>query len=363
MDIAPDSYSHEREAELYAFVGRLERRVHHYLSPRTDSTEQVDHLRHVSDRTRWLYLSELQRSDPGSLPTLNRHESNLVEACALSHDIGKWIPRPELRALLPQPVAGILPTLREMRLVPNQMDLLLLGMQRRFDLEQDGYSAEYDAAHHLVSAYVLVADRELQFHQLGLRDQEWLIKAVVGHQFGNYYKERLFQLSLKDKAITTGMLLDVSRPEALAGDTLASAFHDADIADLLFVGSLRRNVGGQTMLHAGGLVKIVLINFTSLVNAVPGSPRNFEEVLKSCRTTVNNVCQEFLTPTAVQSGYQWRDRAARFLRHLQRPEIDAQIDALLHDEGRPARERLGELRGLVTEQALGFLQRPDGAAG
>jgi hypothetical protein len=361
MNTSPMPVLPEHEAELYAFVGRLERRVHHYLQARADSAEQVDHLRHVSDRARWLYLSELQRVDPGALPTLSRHESNLIEACALSHDISKWIPRDELRELIPRPVADILPTLREMRLVPNQMDLLLLGVERRFHLPQDGYSPEYDAAHHLVSAYLLAADREFQFHHLSLHDQDWLIKAIVGHQFGGYYKDRLLQLSLKDTAITTGMLIDVSRPEALAGDTLACAFHDADLADLLFVGSLRRDTQSATALHAGGLIKILLINFNLLVHAAPGSPESFEAVLRSCTTTVNSVCQEFLTPTAVQSGYRWRERAVQFLQQLQQPEIDARIDQLLHDGHRQPNARLTELRRLISEQALLFLAPRDGA--
>ncbi|MGQ0601123.1 MAG: hypothetical protein ACT4QE_05430 [Anaerolineales bacterium] len=361
MNSSPLPLSPEHEAELYAFVGRLERRVHHYLQARADSAEQVDHLRHVSDRARWLYLSELQRVDPGALPTLSRHESNLIEACALSHDIGKWIPRDDLRELIPQPVAEILPTLREMRLVPNQMDLLLLGIERRFHLAKDGYSPEYDAAHHLVSAYILAADREFHFHHLSLHDQDWLIKAIVGHQFGGYYKDRLLQLSLKDKAITTGMLIDVSRPEALEGDTLACAFHDADLADLLFVGSLQRDAQSGTALHAGGLIKILLINFNLLVHDAPGAPGTFAAVLRSCTTTVNSVCQELLTPTAVQSGYRWRERAAEFLQQLQQPEIDVRIDQLLHDGNRPPTERLAELRQLIGEQAQTFLNRRDGS--
>jgi hypothetical protein len=360
MNISPVPPSAEPEAELYAFVGRLERRVHHYLRGRVDSAEQVDHLRHVSERARWLYLSELQRADPEALPTLSRHESHLIEACALSHDIGKWIPRADLHRLMPVPAQVDRSTLDALRLGPNQIDLLLLGIERRFRLSQDGYSAEYDAAHHLVSAYVLAADGELEFQHLSEADQAWLLKAIVGHQFGGYYKERLLQLSLNDTAITTGMLTDVSRPEALAGDTLASAFHDADLADLLFIGSLRRNAQSQPAFHAGGLAKILLINFALMLNAVPGAPDDFEAVLHSCATTVNSVCQELLTPTAVQNGLRWRERASQFLQRLQQPAARRRIETLLHADSRSPVERLAELRQMINTHAVAFLTHGSG---
>lgn len=357
--LTPSAFS-EPEVQLGALVARLQRRVSQYLRPRSDSTEQTDHLRHVAERARWIYFSELQRQAPESMPTINQRESLLIDACALSHDLGKWIPREELRGLMPERQEVITPILREMRLMPNQSDLLLLGIRRRLKLAKDGYSPEYDAAHHLVSAYILAADPELEFHTVSLRDQEWLIKAIIGHQFGSYYKERLFQISLRDRDITTGMLVDISRPEMLAGDLLASAFHDADISDLLFVGSLERRPSREDLLHAGGLVKILLINLNLLMLEVPGSPRTFEECLRSCWSTVNSVGKELLTATAIENGYKWRKRATRFLAYLQEPEVAQDFEKLLGDKMRTTSERLQMMRLLTYTRATDFLQATDG---
>src|ERR1041384_1944944 len=93
--------------ELKAFVARIEERVQQYLRPRSDNEEQRDHLRHVADRTRWLYYSELQRENPGASVRISSHEDMLIEACVLSHDIGKWIPRDELQALIPLSPAAV----------------------------------------------------------------------------------------------------------------------------------------------------------------------------------------------------------------------------------------------------------------
>lgn len=345
------------EAQLAALVARLQARVAQYLRPRSDSAEQTDHLRHVADRTRWIYFSELHRQAPDSMPTIHQRESLLIDACALSHDIGKWLPRDELRALLPKTTQSIVTILRELRLLPNQSELFLLGIRRRLNMPIDGYSTEYDAAHHLVSAYLLVADPQLEFHSLSLRDQEWLTKAIIGHQFGSYYKERLFQISLADREVTTGMLVDISRPELLAGDTLASAFHDADIADLLFVGSLERLPGREDALRAGGLVKILLINFNMLVQTVVGAPRTFEECLRSCWSTVNSVGKELLTPTAIESGYKWRKRATRFLAYLQEPEVAEGFERLLYDEHRTPTDRAQALRQMTYARAAAFTRQ------
>jgi len=346
----------EQEAKLAALVARLQARVQTYLRPRSDGAEQTDHLRHVAERARWIYLSEAQRLTPNAMPGLTQRESLLLDACALSHDIGKWIPREELRALLPKTSDSIITLLRELQFLPNQSDLFLLGIRRRLNLPRDGYSPEYDAAHHLVSAYLLIADPELEIHDLSLRDQEWLIMAIIGHQFGSYYKERLFQISLKDREITTGMLVDISRPELLRGDRLASAFHDADIADLLYVGSLDGRAENETVLRAGGLLKILLINLSTLVLDVPGAPRSFEECLRSCWSTVNNVGKEFLTQTAVENGYKWRKQAAQFLNQLQEPEYAREFEALLADTTRPATERVALLRQLTYARARQFLR-------
>lgn len=346
----------EQEAKLAALVARLQARVQTYLRLRSDGAEQTDHLRHVAERARWIYLNEAQRLTPNSMPRLTQRESLLLDACALSHDIGKWIPREELRALLPKTSDSIITLLRELQFLPNQSDLFLLGIRRRLNLPRDGYSAEYDAAHHLVSAYLLIADPELEIHDLSLRDQEWLIMAVIGHQFGSYYKERLFQISLKDREITTGMLVDISRPELLRGDRLASAFHDADIADLLYVGSLDGRAENETVLRAGGLLKILLINLSTLVLEVPGSPRTFEECLRSCWSTVNNVGKEFLMQTAVENGYKWRKRATQFLNQLQEPGNAREFEVLLTDTTRPATERVALLRQLTYLRARQFLQ-------
>lgn len=353
----------EPEAKLAALVARLQARVQTYLRPRADGAEQTDHLRHVAERARWVYLSEAQRLTPNAMPGLTQRESLLLDACALSHDIGKWIPREDLRALLPKTSGSIITILRELQFLPNQSDLFLLGIRRRLNLPRDGYSPEYDAAHHLVSAYLLIADPEINLHDLSLKDQDWLIMAVIGHQFGSYYKERLLQLSLKDREITTGMLVDISRPELLRGDRLASAFHDADIADLLYVGSLDSSIeNADVTLRAGGLLKILLINLSTLVLDAPGAPRTFEECLRSCWSTVNNVGKEFLTQTAVDSGYKWRKQATQFLGELQKPENANAFEALIHETARPAAERVNALRQLTYQRAWDFLSAEGRAA-
>ncbi len=346
----------EPEAELEAFLVRLRARVMEYLGPRQDSPEQLDHLRHVANRARWLYFTELQRANPGSPPAISRHDDSLIEACALGHDIGKWVPRESLRAWLPENREGLLPVVRELRLLPNQIDLLLLGIHRRLALAQDGYSPEYDAAHHLVSAFILAVDASLGFHHLRLSDQEHLIDAIIGHQFGGYFKERLFQISLHDQAVTTGMLVDVSRPELLAGDLLACAFHDADIADLLYVGSLEHRPGREDHMHAGGLVKILLINFMTTVHNVPDAPNTYEDCLRSCQQTVTSVGREFLTATAIEHGRKWRQQANYFLDTLRRPETAERFKAQLYDHSRPPLERLAALRLLTHHHARDFVE-------
>ncbi|MBI4769145.1 MAG: hypothetical protein HY784_01700 [Chloroflexi bacterium] len=338
------------------FIARLEQRVQEYLNPRSDKAEQIDHLRHVADRTRWLYYSELQRQSPGMSVGLSPHESDLLEACVLSHDIGKWIPRDELRALMPVHQPDLKPTFQKLRYTSNQSDLFLLGIRRRFALEKDGYVPEYDSAHHLVSAYILATDPNLGFQQLDPADQERLISMVVGHQFGSYFKESLMNLRAHDTAVTTGMLADVARPDLVLGDTLACCFHDADISDLLFVGSLERRPNREEIIHAGGLVKILMINFTNLINDAPQAPRTLPECLRSCQATVANVSKEFLTPAAMEHGGKWGQQAHRFLAVFREKAVAEKINAALEAVNRPAAERVNTVRLLTHMYAREFLK-------
>jgi len=346
-------------AELKAFVSRLEQRVRHYLDPRSDNAEQTDHLRHVADRTRWIYYSELQRETPGASVRIAAHEDDLIEACVLSHDIGKWIPRAELRALIPEQPEDLHPIFHELKFTPNQSELFLLGLRRRFALEKDGYTPEYDSAHHLVSAYLIATDPDLGFHQLALADRERLINMIVGHQFGSYFKESLLNLSLHDAEVTTGMLHDVARPDRVYGDTLASSFHDADISDLLFIGSLERRPNREDIFHPGGLVKILMINFTNLIVQSPHAPRSLNECLRSCQFTVTTACDELITQTAIERGLKWRKQARRFMGVLRDKAVFTKINDVLMAKDRPAPERVNAVRVLTYMQARSFLKRPD----
>src|SRR5436309_3492987 len=133
---APSAADHE----LNRLVETIDHRVRRYLVPRSDNDEQTDHLRHVADRTRWLYYSELQRANPGASVRISEHEDALIQACVLSHDIGKWIPRDELRALAPPDLQARDPTFAELKFTAYQSGLFLLALRRRFALPQDGYS-------------------------------------------------------------------------------------------------------------------------------------------------------------------------------------------------------------------------------
>ncbi len=234
-NIQPDTPLHA----IQALVAAIEQRARRYLQLRTDNEEQTDHLRHVADRTRWLYDSELRRADPGAGVGITEHDDALIQACVFSHDIGKWIPRDELRALVPPDAEALRPYLAELTFSSHQSGLFLLALRRRFDLPQDGYTPEYDSAHHLVSAFLLARDETLGLQHLDPADQARLIKMIIGHQFGSYFKESLLHVTSASE-VTTGMLRDVSRPDRLTDDMLACAFHDADISDLLFIGSLGR---------------------------------------------------------------------------------------------------------------------------
>ena len=349
----------EHNAELAALVARLEERVTRYLDPRADQAEQRDHLRHVADRTRWLYYSELQRQSTAISVRIPQHEDLLIEACALSHDIGKWVPREELRALLPADEAALKAIFLELELNTDQGELFLLGVRRRLALEKDGYVPEYDSAHHLVSAFQLATDLGLDFHRLAPDDQLRLLRMIIGHQFGSYFKEQLLNLSLRDDAVTTGMLVEVARPDKVADDPLASSFHDADISDLLFVGSLERRPNREDLFHTGGLVKILMINFTNLLFKTPNGPATLEACLRSCQFTVTTVCEEFLTQTAIDHGVKWRKDARRFLGYLREQSVAEKLTVVLEDENRPVPERLKQLRTLAYVQAREFLRAPE----
>jgi hypothetical protein len=342
-----------------AFLTRLEQRVRSYLAARSDRAEQTDHLRHVADRARWIYYSELQRQAPAISVSISYHEHDLIEACTLAHDIGKWVPRDDLRVLIPPEASGLDPLFTKLRFTDNQRDLFLLGVRRRLALEKDGYVPEYDSAHHLVSAFMLATDLDLGFQQIEPADQDHLIDMIVGHQFGSYFKESLLNLRLNDNEVTTGMLVDVARPDKISGDILACAFHDADISDLLFVGSLERRPNREEIIHAGGLMKILMINFTNLVYSAPQAPQTYRECLRSCQSTVANVAKEFLTITAIEHSHRWRKQAHRFLALLREKATADKFSAVLEDTGRSAQDRLATLRVLTHMYARDFLMSAD----
>jgi hypothetical protein len=351
--------STDATSTLKAFVARVEQRVQDYLDPRPDKIEQTDHLRHVADRTRWLYYSELQRQAHGLSVRIAEHEDYLIEACVYSHDIGKWIPRDDLQALIPNDPAALAVLFDKLKFTPNQSGLFELGVRRRLALPQDGYVTEYDSAHHLVSAYLLMTDSAYGFNQLTPADQERLISMILGHQFGSYFKEQLFGLSMTDDEVTTGILVEVARPERMLGDVLACSFHDADISDLLFVGSLERRPNREDIFHTGGLVKILLINFTNLIMGVSHAPDTLEGCLRSCQFTVTTACEEFMTETAIGHGVAWRKHARRFLASFREKSIAEKFNAILLDDSHPTPERLQTVRVLTYLQARNFLKAPD----
>lgn len=356
-DVAPDP--------LLGFVEAVQARANAYLSVRPDQYEQLDHLRHVSNRAHWLYYNELVRATPPGAPVMmSRRESLLLDACTFSHDLGKWIPRDDLTALLPQAVtpAQAQSAFRDrartlLGLSEFQLDLLWLGLRRRLDPDKDAYSAVYDAAHHLVSAYIVVADPTLGFAALPREDQFEVLTTVIGHQFGAYYKRTLFELSVRDPDITPGLLVDISRPDKIVGLRLPASFHDADINDMLYVGSLERRPYREDLLHAGGLIKIFLINLTLLVHGVPNGPRDLNDCINSCAATVQNVISEFLTPTARNEGQAMRDRASLFLDMLSDIDTATGYIRLIQDTARPPADRLTALRTLTHSKAREFLRQ------
>lgn len=346
---------------LKAFVALTEQRVHRYLQGRLDRDEQIDHLHHVADRARWMYYGELQRRRPSTSISITEHEDHLLEACVYSHDIGKWVPREDLRQILPGTEEKLIPFFKELKFTRHQIELFVLGVNQRFALEKDGYVPEYDSAHHLVSAYMLVADESFGFHQLEAVDQTRLINMVVGHQFQSYFKESLINIrSLRQREgrsspVTTGMLEDFTDPNRLYGDVLACAFHDGDISDLLFVGSLERRLNREPIFHTGGLVKILMINFTNCIYQATNAPKNLNECLSSCYNTVGAVFNELITPTARIKGKRWQREARRFLATLRHKSVAGKIQALLNDASQPPEARLLQLRMFVRLHAGEFL--------
>jgi hypothetical protein len=353
----------ERDGQLLAFVDRVRTRVDVYLTPRADQQEQRDHLQHVSNRTHWLFYSEQAReaAELGGAPVMmSRNDSLLIDACTATHDLGKWVPREALRALVPGDGPDWQRLADHLSLTEAQVALLQLGLTRRLSPADDRYWAEYDAAHHLVSALIATRDPELDINALHPADQDLILKAVVGHQFGSYYKRTLFAMSLTDEAITPAILVDISRPQDIIGHRLASTFHDGDISDLLYVGSVERRPYREDLLHGGGLVKILLINLTLAAAHLPIGPRTLADCLTSCQATVDSACKEFLTPTARHDGEQMRARANRYLAWMAEPEVATRINALLHEGERPAAERLKAIRLLINVKTRDFLLSPEG---
>jgi hypothetical protein len=360
IEVHADVPRSSSQNELDRFVERVDQRVQEYLTQRTDNEEQADHLRHVADRTRWMYYSELQRVNPGVSVRISEHEDGLIRACAYSHDMGKWIPRADLQALLPPDPTARDQVFTELKLTSHQAALFTMAVRRRLELPQDGYTPEYDSAHHLVSAFLLVTDESLGFHQLDEDDQARLINMIVGHQFGSYFKESLLALSLRGRSdISTGMLVDVSRPDRVEGDLLASCFHDADISDMPFIGSLERRPNREDIFHTGGLIKILMINLTNRINDVPSAPADLAGCIRSCQGTVASACKEFMTPTAIEHGYPWRREARRFLTLLQEKPAYDRLNSALLDHTRPPMDRLLTVRSLTRLHAREFLNRPD----
>ena len=360
IGVTADVLRSASQGTLDSFVERVEQRVQRYLTLRTDNEEQADHLRHVADRTRWMYYSEMARINPGVSVRVSEHEDGLIRACTYSHDMGKWIPREELQALLPTDAFNRDRVFAELRFTANQAGLFTLAVRKRLDLPQDGYTPEYDSAHHLVSAFMLVTDDSLGFHTLEADDQARLVNMIVGHQFGSYFKESLLALSLRGRSeVTTGMLVDVSRPDRMEGDLLAYCFHDADISDMLFIGSLERRPNREDIFHTGGLVKILMINLTNRIHDVPSAPADLAGCIRSCQGTVASACKEFMTPTAVEHGYPWRREARRFLTMLQEKNAYERMNSALLDRNRAPLDRLTSVRSLTRLHAREFLNRPD----
>ena len=109
------------------------------------------------------------------------------------------------------------------------------------------------------------------------------------------------------------------------------------------------------MFHAGGLVKILMINFTNRINKVPQAPADLEGCLRSCQATVRNASNEFMTQTAIEHGFEWRREASKFLDLLRDKTVYDQINGALVDQHVSAADRLMTVRSLTRLQARNFL--------
>lgn len=347
--------------ELLALLARVKQRADEYLRGRPDEAEQRDHLRHIGDRARWIYAHELRRRQTGDTsllppPPIPPREKCLLDIVVLSHDMGKWAPREGLRMLIPQAPAELDRALDEIHITPSQRELFRLGVRKRLDLSADGYTVEYDSVHHLVSAFVLAADPTLGFERLAAADRQRILTAIIGHQFGGYFKEHLLAISLQDLAIKTAMLVEVSRPERTAGDVLASAFHDADLADLLFVGSLERGDGDESRFHPGGVLKILLINFGNYLNQTPRGPRSLLECVQVSEGSAQNAAREFITQTAIARKDRWRQEALTFLTLVKDPSVMRRIESEVERAGRSAEASLAAVRDVLYPAAAEFIR-------
>ncbi len=333
-----------------------------YLKGRPDEMEQRDHLDHIAARMRWIHAREQQTLFGGNgLPaagsSLDDHDQLLTDIVVLAHDMGKWVSRERLRQLFdPANPARLTPYFDRLNLSVHQRELFSLGVQRRLALPRDGYLTEYASAHHLVSAFVLVADPSLSFGEIPAVDQERLLLMVIGHQFGGYFKENLLALSLDDQAIRTGMLVDVSRPDWLKGDLLASAFHDADIADLLFVGSLTRDGGSEGRFHAGGLLKILIVNLANYIRRSPRGPKRLDECFHMAERTIRYAGDELLTQAARSRGERWKSEAREFLRLIQEPTVSRVIRREVTLRDRTKEDTVTAVRALMYRMAEEYVR-------
>lgn len=147
--------------------------------------------------------------------------------------------------------------------------------------------------------------------------------------------------------------------DRLQGDLPACCFHDADISDMLFIGSLERRPNREDIFHTGGLLKILMIHLTNRIHDVPSAPADLAGCIRSCQGTVASACKEFMTPTAVEHGNPWRRAARRILTLLQEKNVYERMNTALVDRQHAPLDRLTTVRSLTRLHAREFLNRPD----